>query len=190
MLQTTRKFLLAPFLAFAFLLGKNCCLSQSDEHRPLGVSYAELPLETANDVFRLDFLTSCEELSDDGDFLRLGLCWRTEVSKRLEGGNRGEGLTALPLVSAISFNFEKTNGSVRGFGLNSVFWLPLEFYTTLNELKTRNSVVQTNHRNEPQITLLLQLSLDHSKTSACRLCDSLDQQTLSDAQLNPDVVWA
>jgi hypothetical protein len=36
--------------------------------------------------------------------------------------------TEWPELVAISRRFEKTNGRVRGFGLNRVFWLFLEFY--------------------------------------------------------------
>lgn len=36
--------------------------------------------------------------------------------------------TDLPATFAISVNLLKTNGTVRGFGLNSVRWLPFEFY--------------------------------------------------------------
>jgi len=36
-------------------------------------------------------------------------------------------LTAFPETLAISVSLEKTYGTVRGFGLKSVLWLPLEF---------------------------------------------------------------
>jgi hypothetical protein len=37
-------------------------------------------------------------------------------------------LTEWPALRAISFKFEKTKGTVRGFGLNSVFCIFLEFF--------------------------------------------------------------
>lgn len=37
-------------------------------------------------------------------------------------------LTEWPAVRAISFKFEKTKGTVRGFGLNRVFCIFLEFF--------------------------------------------------------------
>ena len=43
--------------------------------------------------------------------------------------------TDCPVDSAISCRFENTNGTVSGFGLNSVFWLFLELCHTECELE-------------------------------------------------------
>ena len=46
---------------------------------------------------------------------------KKEVSDRGKSDGKGEAQTEWPELRAISLRFEKTNDTVKGFGLNSVF---------------------------------------------------------------------
>jgi len=99
--------------------------------------------------------------------------------------------TEFPVVNAISLSLAKTKGTVSGFGLNRVFWLFLEFCTTsISESPEQHIVKRTYHRDEPKISLPLQVSFDDSQTASCRLCNGLDEQTLAYSQFDTNVVWA
>ena len=47
-----------------------------------------------------------------------------------------------------------------------------------------------HHCHQPEVTLLFQLCFDDLKASPCGLADCLDEQTLTDPELNPRVIWA
>jgi hypothetical protein len=53
---------------------------------------------------------------------------RLERVLGVAGGGTIAQLTEWPALRAISFKFEKTKGTVRGFGLNRVFCIFLEFF--------------------------------------------------------------
>lgn len=55
------------------ILCEDSCVSQCNEHGSLGISYPELAFQTADDILCFTVLTCCQQLGDDGYFLRLRL---------------------------------------------------------------------------------------------------------------------
>ena len=51
------------------------------------------------------------------------------------------------------------------------------------------SSITTNHGHKPKIALFLEFSLDNRKAPPRRLSDGLDEQALTNAKLDPDIVW-
>lgn len=102
--------------------------------------------------------------------------------------SRGRSRTECPLLIAISFRLLNTKGTVSGLGLNSVFWLFFEFYGGVSRAVYAFKTT-TDHGYEPQIALFFELGLDDRKAPPRRLSDGLDEQALTNAKLNTDIVW-
>jgi hypothetical protein len=99
--------------------------------------------------------------------------------------------TECPDESAISRKFEKTKGTVRAFGLKSVFWLFLEFYRPSKLVWSGlRQVTAEYHCHEPKIAFFLKICFDCRKTPSCRLADGLDEQALANTQFDTDIIWA
>lgn len=90
-------------------------MSECDQDRSFGESYAQLSFQGTDDVLRLGSLTCSEKLGNDTNLF--GLTLREKSTAGLTALDKT--LTEFPAVLAISSNFAKTKGTVSGFGLNN-----------------------------------------------------------------------
>jgi hypothetical protein len=97
-------------------------------------------------------------------------------------------LTEWPELSAISLRLEKTKGTVRAFGLNNVFCMFLEFFgSTFSNLRRERKTL-SYHCDQSKISLLFQVGFDELETSSRRLAYRLDEETLTNSQLDARVI--
>jgi hypothetical protein len=99
-------------------------------------------------------------------------------------------LTEWPELSAISLRLEKTKGTVRAFGLNSVFCMFLEFLVThsANSRGATQGKIISYHCDQAKVSLLFQVGFDELETSSRGLAYRFDKEALSDSQLDARVI--